>query len=309
MKADTRRPGLVEAVLVWVLFAVWTVVVLVTYARLPASELYHVSGTGLVGGASRTLVFLGYPASLAAIALLAVVADRLQTRAARLVALGAVLLCATIVIPGVIDQSDLDARPVNVLAAVGVGAALVLTIVALARSGLGDSTSLRRAGVLRATAALVLLLAATPWIAADLGFSVSDAPVFGSIFLGEQIRSVEGQETLMAVHLGHHHGMDGTLLAWTALALSSVPTRMKSPRLRALLVAYLSLMLVYGLANALQDFWTEQLVKRGAVSVSIPSVIRPDASWAWAAIVGVALVICSVALRVVRIDQRQGGTA
>jgi hypothetical protein len=307
--ADRGRPGLAEVLLVWALFAVVAVEVLVTYARLPASDLYHVSGSGLEGGASRALVFVGYPASLAAIALLAIVADRLDTRTARVGALSAFVLCASIGVPGVIDQDDLDARPVNALAGIGIALALVLTAAALARGCLGQSAPLGGGDAARIGAAIVLLLAATPWIAADLGFTISDAPVLGSIFLGEQIKSVQGQETLMAVHLGHHHGMDGTLLAWTALALSRVPARMKSRRLRAALVAFLALMLVYGLANALQDFWTEQLVKRGAISASIPSVIRPDASWAWVAIVAVAAVICLAVFRVVRVDQRQGGTA
>ena len=82
---------------------------------------------------------------------------------------------------------------------------------------------------------------------------------------------------------------------------------MASPRQAVALTAYLSLMLVYGLANALQDFWTEQLVKRGSVSVTIPSLIRPDASWAWAAILAVAALICLAALRVVRVDNPEGG--
>ena len=68
-------------------------------------------------------------------------------------------------------------------------------------------------------------------------------------------------EAAAAVHLGDHHGTDGILLAWTALALSrTVPTMPRAPQDRA--VFYLCLMLVYGLALALEDFWHEQLVKR-----------------------------------------------
>jgi hypothetical protein len=57
----------------------------------------------------------------------------------------------------------------------------------------------------------------------------------------------------------------------------------------------------------LQDAWTEQLVKRGTVSVKIPSLIRPSASWAWAAMLAAAVFICLAVLRVVRVDSRQGG--
>ena len=58
---------------------------------------------------------------------------------------------------------------------------------------------------------------------------------------------------------GHHHGLDGVLLALSALLLS----RMQVTRLRAVVGAYLALMLAYGLANAVQDAWLEQVVKRG----------------------------------------------
>ena len=66
-------------------------------------------------------------------------------------------------------------------------------------------------------------------------------------------------------------------------------------------VIYLALMLAYGLANALQDFWTEQLVKRGTTSLKIPSLIRPEASWAWVAIMAATFLICLAALRVARV--------
>ena len=299
------RPGLAEVLLVWILLALVAVALFVTYARLPVAELYHVSRHGLAGGASRLVVFLGWPGGLVAVGVLAVVADRLTKLLPRLAALVAAGLCASIAVPGVIDQGDLDARPVNALAAVGTCGALLLTGVALARGGIGRSAPARRLDAVRLGLAFMLLLAAIPWIAAELGFSVSDAPLLGSIFLGDQRTSVPGQETLAAVHLGDHHGMVGTLLAWTALALSRVPRRLEGRWLRPFLVAYLSLMLVYGLANALQDFWLEQIVKRGATSAAIPSVIRPEVSWAWAGVAGAALLICLASLRVVRVDRCQ----
>ena len=99
---------------------------------------------GLRAGASRVLVLLGWPISLIAIALLAVAVDRLLADDTlgrgdrRLVAAGAIvslLLCMTIVWPGVINQDNLDAKPSNALAALGVGLALVLTLWGLARRG------------------------------------------------------------------------------------------------------------------------------------------------------------------------------
>jgi hypothetical protein len=303
-----RRPGLAEALIVWALFGLTTLAVFVTYWRVPAADLYHTSGSGFGAGASRALVYLGYPVSIAAIPLAVIAAARLATRWAWLLAGAAIVLCATIGIPGVIDQADLDARPVNGLAAAGVGLALALTALALVREGVGRSSPFGRADELRVGAAIALLLIALPWIFAELGFYVSDAPILGRIFLAKEITpSAGGEPSLRAVHLGSHHGMDGVLLAISALILSRVPRQLGSRAREIGLTAYLSLMLVYGLANALQDVWTEQLVKRGTVSVKIPSLIRPTASWAWAAIVLAALLICLAVLRVVRVDSRQRG--
>ena len=49
---------------------------MVTYSRIRPEELYHVSRSGLAGGLGRALVFLNFPAALAAIAIVLLVADR-----------------------------------------------------------------------------------------------------------------------------------------------------------------------------------------------------------------------------------------
>jgi hypothetical protein len=304
------RPGLVEALFVWALWGLAALAVFITYWRIPPAELYNTSGTGALAGASRVVVYFGYPVAIAAVPLAFIAGARLATRWAYGAATAATLLCFTIGIPGVIDQGDLDARPVNAFAAVGVGIALVLTLAALVRHGVGRSPPWTSMDWLRVLAALVLLLAALPWIFAEVGFYISDTPLLGSIFMAKEVvPSPGGEPSLHAVHLGSHHGMDGTLLAISALALFRVPRRLVSRAGRIALSAYLSLLLVYGLANALQDFWTEQLVKRGTVSAVIPSLIRPSASWAWAAMLLAALAICLAVSRVARVDagQRGGG--
>jgi hypothetical protein len=308
---EQRRPGLSEALIVWALFAAVAVAAFATYSRLPPEELYHTSGTGIEAGASRVLVFLGYPVSIVAIALAAIAAARLATRPAALAAAVAAALCATIGVPGVIGQADLDARPVNALAGAGVAIALALTLLALVREGVGEPHPSSRADLVRALGAVTLLLVGLPWVFAELGFYVSDVAVLRRVFLAEEIvPSTGGEPSLHAVHLGRHHGMDGVLLAISALVLSRVPRQLASAWQMVALSSYLALMLVYGLANALQDFWTEQLVKRGTVSVKIPSLTRPDASWAWAAMVGATVLICLGVFRVGRVDPRQrGGTS
>jgi hypothetical protein len=101
--------------------------------------------------------------------------------------------------------------------------------------------------------------------------------------------------------------MDGVLLALAALALSRTVPLARPRWLRWSLGFYVALMLVYGLANALQDFWLEQLVKRGTTSLEIPSMIRPSISFAWAAILGTALLIHLSASRVLRVLPKRGG--
>ena len=298
MSAGNRaRPGLAEVLTVWILFGVVALEVWVTYARLPPRELYNVGGSGFDGGAGRALVLLNFPLALVAIALLAVVADRLRGRLA-LVALAAAILCVIVVVPGVVDQDDLDAKAANALPALGVLIAVVLTGLALARGGIGASRPFGGGwDVARAILAVVILVGSIPWIAAELGFYLSDAPVLRSIFMSGQVRPEPGHPDIRAVHLGHHHGMDGALLALSALALSRVVPQIRG-RLRLALGFYVALMFVYGLANALQDFWLEQLVKRGTTSLKIPSMIVPTLSWAWLAILVAALVIQFAAWRV-----------
>jgi hypothetical protein len=73
---------------------------------------------------------------------------------------------------------------------------------------------------------------------------------------------------IAAVHLGHHHGMDGALLLLTAVLLSRI--RVEPGRLRIAVYGYLGAMLTYGAANFVQDAWGEQVVKRGWTDTGIP---------------------------------------
>jgi hypothetical protein len=297
-----RLPGLREALLVWGVLGAVALAVLVTYARLPVAELYNVDEEGFGGGFGRALVFLNYPTALAAIAVLLLAADRLGRPSTAAVAVLAGVLCAAVAWPGVVDQSDLDARAVNAIPAAGVALAAGLTGLALARGGFGRPASRSGWDAVRLALALILLAAALPWIAAELGFSL------GGPFLSDEPRPEPGHPQLIAVHLGHHHGLDGTLLALTALALSRVVPQ-TSRRVRPALGLYLALMLVYGLANALQDFWLEQLVKRGTTSLELPEMTRPALSPAWGAMVAAAVLIHFAARRVARVHRRQkGGT-
>ena len=181
------------------------------------------------------------------------------------------------VLPGVVDQGDLDARWINVVPALGVALALALTVAAVLRTG-AAFVQHARGDRLRIVLGFLLLLLALPWLAAETGFYFP-----GDIFMGEEVPPVR-DEGLAAVHLGFHHGTAGVLLALAALALS------RAAKTRAL-AAYLSLLLAYGLGNAFQDGWNEQLWKRGTVDHHVASVLRPELSIGWLTILAGAAAI------------------
>ena len=286
----TRWPGLAEVVAVWALYGLVAAATTATYARLPPEQLYHVSERGVAGGLGRALVFLNFPTALAAVAVLPVVLDRLlataggagRRRFLRGVAAAALVLCLAVAIPGVVDQADLDAKPVNAVPALGVATVLVLTVLAARRGGIGGPAPSDGWDGWRAVLAASLLVASLPWIWAELGFYISDVPLLGRVFLAEELRPEPGDPALRAVHLGRHHGLDGTLLALTALALSRVIRDVRLPHLRRALAVAVAALLVYGLLNAAQDLWLEQVVKRGTTDERLPSFLRPGLTWAWA---------------------------
>src|SRR4249919_3462166 len=170
----TDGPGMQEALVAWVLWGLVALGVWETYARFPAAELYNVTGTGFAAGAARTLVFLSWPVAIAAVALVVVAADRLLAgsipgwgRAATvLAATAAIVLCATIALPGALDPNDLDARAANVPAAVGVLLALLVTLAAVGVRGTGRRAPLTGGDRLAIAAVPLLVIVAIPWILA-----------------------------------------------------------------------------------------------------------------------------------------------
>lgn len=280
-------PGLLEVLAVWALYALVGLAIVVTYTRLPVSELYNTSESGLRGGLGRALVYVNFPVAFVALGVLGLVAGRARTRAVDVLALVSAALCLVVFVPGVVEQSDLDAKPVNVLPALGVGLALALTLWTLRTRGLGRVPSRVPGDRIRVVLTVVLLLASIPWIAAELGFYAD----LGGIFFTSAVVPEPGHPGIHAVHLGHHHGLDGAMFAVTALALSRELGRFTRSRLQAVVAGYLAFMFVYGLANAFQDFWNEQLWKRDVTSVKIPAMIRPDLTLGWLVIlVGAAAV-------------------
>jgi hypothetical protein len=109
---------------------------------------------------------------------------------------------------------------------------------------------------------------------------------------GKHVQDLHGLPVFPpAVHHGHHHGMDGLLLVLSALLLSRVVGSVAASTLRAVSMAYLALMFCYGIGNIANDFWIEQVVKRGWTTWEIPNVLEPRATVAWAIIVIAATAI------------------
>jgi hypothetical protein len=281
MDARPQSRGLTEIWIVWALFGLATVAVFETYWRIPPEELWKVHNSGFVGGAGRAFVFVGFSPALAAVAVLPIVADRLEDRRAHILAVIGFVLCAGV---GFQTPSHLDPKWSNIWSVVAVALAVLLTAWA-ARRGRPEPVRTTRGGdATRLVLGVVTLLWATPYIAAELGFHLDGVPFFGWFFQTGKLAPEPGSGHLHAtVHYGHHHGLDGLLLVATALLLSRLLGGIRRAPLRVLTGGVLALMLVYAWTNLVNDLWIEQVVKRGWTSWQVPDVLFPSLSLAWAA--------------------------
>jgi hypothetical protein len=198
----------------------------------------------------------------------------------------------------VIKQSDLDAKPANLLAGIGVLMALGLTFLALRRTGAGPPADRGRGDRIALWIAAIYTLAALPWIFANLGVYVGDVPGLHAVFMSRKVMPEPGHPHLHAVHLGNHEGLDGWLLAVTALLLRPQLARMRPTRLRPILAGYLALLLGYGVMVSANDGWNEQIVKRGWTSHGLPSVLNPALNVGWVILIAVTVVLYLAAFRV-----------
>jgi hypothetical protein len=265
---------------VWALLLATAAVVLITYTRLPPEELYNVSEEGPALGLGRMLVFLNYPVSLVAIPIAWLAAERIGGRWAFWAAVAATVLCAVTAWPGVVDQDDLDAKPVNVLPAIGVAIAFVLS----ARAP-WERVGRLPLDAVRIVIGVVVWLTALVWIASVSGFYFP-----GDILLGEELRLGGDGRLAPAVHLGDHEGLDAALLITSALVLSRY-------RPRPAVLALLALAFVYGLAVEWRDFWFEQIVKRDWTTWAPPQVLTPRLSAGWVGLLVLSAVLAFVVRR------------
>src|SRR5262245_3269290 len=112
------------------------IAVIATYSRFPWAELYHVHHTGIAAGFGRELVALNFPFALIGIALVGLAWPRLHGRLRRL-GVVAIALCAVVYFA--VDQSNLDAKPLNAVPALGLALAVALVLAV----GVDDDRRLR----------------------------------------------------------------------------------------------------------------------------------------------------------------------
>src|SRR5919108_2023032 len=117
-----------EVLAIWALLAVVGLEIVATYWRIPAHELYNVHRHGLANGLSRATTFLNFPAAAIAIATLPSSYERRPRPWTAVVAATALVPCCLTFAPGVVRQSNLDARPINAVAATGLLLAVLLSL-------------------------------------------------------------------------------------------------------------------------------------------------------------------------------------
>src|SRR5262245_37356045 len=294
-----QGPGLTGVLALWAMWIAVSAATWATNARIPVSELYGFHGVGVVSAAGRVAVLLGWPVALAAVPLAAVAVERFlarphsrrSTRAVAIAMIVSIGLCATIAWPGAQQENHLDAKYINAPAAIGVAIAFGLTMFVLVTTGRGHPPPRTRMDAVWTAVFLAFLLLSIPWLLANLGYYAGDIPGLRRLFMSRQVVPEPGHPHLRAVHLGNHEGLDGVLLALTAVVLMrSLGQMVKSTR-RTVLSAYLSLLFVYGLGVALADGWHEQITKRGWTSWRVPSVLHPAESWGWLVVIAAALLV------------------
>ena len=284
MNERVDKPGLGEPIAVWTTLGAVGVAAFVTGARGERP-----SDPDWAAGWRQTLAYLGHPVALIAPAMALVASQGMDQNHPG-------MGVASALAPAALAGWGVSRRPFGV----GGGAGAVLAGAVVAGSGgLTVHSVLRgtRAGWAaplpgdgwRQTIGGILIGGAVPWFLADAGIYAGDVPAIRRLYLSRDTPIAPGE---VAVHLGHHHGMDGTLLALSGLALSrQLPTLPAGPS-RSALSLWLAWLVVYGTARWLEDTWNEQVVKRGWARRKPPVVVRagkPEGRWTWAALAGLAV--------------------
>ena len=204
----------------------------------------------------------------------------------------AAVLCATVALPGVIDQDDLDAKPVNAFAATGVVLALLLTV--RGRPARTPRRPTARQDVDPSSPSL------RPWSPChcrgseprSASTSIQRPPLLGRVYLASEVRPEPGQPDLRAVRASRRAprarrrpargdrpapAARGAGARATGAAGRRRDVRVADGRLRR--------------GGIFPGFWLEQLFKRGTTTLTLPGVLTPALSGAWAVLLVAAAVV------------------
>jgi hypothetical protein len=138
-----------------------------------------------------------------------------------------------------------------------------------------------------------------PWIFAQLGFYISDFPVLGVIFWARQSTLQEPEPKYPnAVHIGTHHGTEGFLIiVFLWIATMWILPAIVDNRVRQSLGAITGFGFGYGIYNAVEDFLTEQIYKRGWMDFRLPSGTTPGLNLQYLTILIIGTIIYYFYLR------------
>jgi hypothetical protein len=155
---------------------------------------------------------------------------------------------------------------------------LAMMWIAVGEGGAGEWHPWRALDWLSLAAAVAAIAMSVPVIFALAGFYTADLPLLRSIYMSRGVQ--DGVETVY-VHVGEHHGFAGLFMMIAGLALARAVVVMRPSWLRLVAGWYVSLLVIYGATNMVQDFWGEQLVKRGTTDHTIPNMLRPALTIDW----------------------------
>jgi hypothetical protein len=285
---------LAEVLALWAWYGAEATAVFFTHARLSATGEPEPGRFDPIRGAKQVLIFVRHPVLPSAVAFVPIALSRLPPgQVVPSLGLGSVAggICGVAVWLG----SARRAMPIkanDALAIAGVATALAVTVRSVRVAGLGPVDRWTDGDAARLVVSAGLVTVGLPWILADLGVYVEDVPVAGAPFLSRELLPPGSSQP--AVHLGHHHGIDGVLMALTALALSRTLARVRPASVREGLSLYLAGLFVYGVARAAEDAWNEQVVKRGWTTVKLPLVVeqgRPVRPRLWGGMLAAATLL------------------
>jgi hypothetical protein len=299
LRSRQSSPGLAEVIAAWGLLGLDAAAIYRLYAgSLEAPGLLR-RRTARGAGIDQLLVYGRHPGLPVAVGLVPIAVGRVAPGDRLPVVLGSALAGGVTSVG--MARLQVDGSRISrddVLAGAGITAALGATIGSAWKAGIGPVHGVGDGDAARVIAAAGLIANGLPWLLADLGIYAGDLPGLGRIVLSRQL--VPEGATWPAVHLGHHHGLDGTLLGLAAVVLSRVLPEVRPVAMREGLSLYLAVLLVYGAMRAIEDGWNEQVVKRGWSRRKVPLIVRrrrPVRPTVWAGMLGGAAAIHAVWFR------------